>query len=63
MRVAVVFAPGYRTGYAGNAFPALWDAIQKHNWAQAQQQVDALVAAITAAAAYLNELAPLAQAR
>lgn len=58
-----MFAPGYRTGYAGNAFPALWDAIQKQNWTQAQQQVDALVDAITNAAVYLNELAPLTLAR
>lgn len=58
-----MFAPGYRTGYAGNAFPALWDAIQEQNWAQAQQQVDALVDAITTAAVYLNELAPLTPTR
>ena len=51
-----IFAPGFRTGYAGNAFPALVDAINDRNWAQAQQQAAVLASVIRSAASYLAEL-------
>ena len=51
-----IFAPGFRTGYAGNAFPALVDAINDRNWTQAQQQTAVLAGVIRSAASYLAEL-------
>ncbi len=57
-----VFAPGTNTGYAAEILPGVTEALQHRDLAELQRESDSLAAALSRAAAQLNEASVLARA-
>ena len=53
-----IYAPGSYTGYGVKTLPGIREAIDKRNWSEAQEQIEADAKAIMKLAEYFNALAP-----
>jgi N-acetylated-alpha-linked acidic dipeptidase len=52
-----IYAPGFYTGYGVKTMPGIREAIEQHNWPEAQQQIAVASQAINGLARYLDKVA------
>ena len=52
-----IYAPGFYTGYGVKTLPGIREAIEQHNWKEAQEQIEIDAAVLKKFAGYLNSIA------
>jgi N-acetylated-alpha-linked acidic dipeptidase len=56
-----IYAPGFYTGYGVKTLPAVREAVEQHNWREADAQMSVVAGAITNAAAEIDRATTLLQ--
>src|SRR5438045_2409294 len=56
-----IYAPGFYTGYGVKTLPGVREAVEQHNWKEAEEQVTVVAGAIERAAAEIDRAAALLQ--
>ena len=56
-----VYAPGFYTGYGVKTLPGVREAVEQHNWREADEQMSVVARAITNAAAEIDRATALLQ--
>ena len=56
-----IYAPGFYTGYGVKTLPGVREAVEQHNWKEADAQVVVVAAAIESAAAEIDRATALLQ--
>ncbi|MDG1572564.1 transferrin receptor-like dimerization domain-containing protein [Robiginitalea sp. M366] len=51
-----IYAPGFYTGYGVKTLPGVREAIEQHNWGEAQSQIQHLATTLNGMAQYLTQL-------
>ena len=58
-----IYAPGFYTGYGAKTVPGVREAIEQHNWAQAQEQIGIAASAIDRAATQIDRATAVLRGR
>jgi N-acetylated-alpha-linked acidic dipeptidase len=58
-----IYAPGFYTGYGVKTLPGVREAVEQHNWREADQQMSVVAGAITNAAAEIDRATALLQGK
>lgn len=58
-----IYAPGFYTGYGAKTLPGIREAIEQHNWTEAQEQIRIVAAAIDRVAAQVDRATAVLRAK